>query len=75
MGIHTVDSYGNTFGQFIAVGPNKRWNSPKRIELQIAFRKTVWRFGFDELEVNIVGLGDSENSIGASISLYRTCEN
>ena len=68
---HTVNHNGNTFCEFIAVGANKGRDSAKRIDLQVVLREVVVRIRLNDLEFQIVGLGDSENGSSACITLYK----
>lgn len=59
--IRTVDSNSNAFGQDIAVSTLEGGNLAELVELQVLGRDTLSRLSMDKLDIEIVGLRNSED--------------
>lgn len=65
----TVDSYRNGLSQDIAICSLERRNLAERIDFEVFSRDPIRRHSLDEIKVDLIGLGDSENGSCAWIAL------
>ena len=68
-GERTIDCNGDTLGQGIAIGTNKRGNPCEWIDLQVFGRNAFRGLSVDNFEVELVGLGSCSNRNGPYIAL------
>ena len=54
----TVDCDGNTLVEGVAISTDKSWDLAEPVNLQVFSRNTLCRLGLDDLEFDIVCLGD-----------------
>jgi hypothetical protein len=67
----TVHGNGNALGQDVAVGALKGGDLAELVELQILGRDALLGGRLNRLDVEIVLLGDSEQSRGARVALQK----
>ena len=56
---HTVDSNGDCLVEDISISSNKGWDLAELVDLKIIGRYSLCRFGFDNVDFNVVSLGNS----------------
>lgn len=66
----TVHSNGNGLGEGETISTNKRRDASETVDLQVFCADTFGRAGVDNLEINIVGLCNGKNDVGAAVALY-----
>lgn len=67
----TVDSNGHGLSQDIAVGALEGRDLAQLVELLVVIADALGRFGVHDLEVDVVGLCDSEDGGGARVALKK----
>jgi len=68
----TVDGNGNALAQDVAIGALKGWDLAELVEKAVVVRDTLGWLGVDDVEVELVCLGDSEEGSGARVVLQLT---
>jgi hypothetical protein len=53
----------------VTISADKGWDLPKLVDLEVLVGDAFRRLGLDDLEVNIIGLGNCTNSSGAGVTL------
>ena len=71
-GVRTVDGDRHAFGQHIAVCTLERGDLAQLVELEVFVREAFSRLSVNELDVEIVCLGNRENRRSARVGL-RIC--
>lgn len=61
----TVDGNGQGLGEGVTVAANERWDLSERVDLAVVGAELGARLGVDKLDVEAVGLSDSENGLGS----------
>lgn len=67
--VRTVDGDGDALGENVVVGALEGWDLSKAVELLVVVADTLGWLGVDNLEVELVGLGDSHDGSGAGVAL------
>lgn len=57
----------------VTVSTDEGWDLAKRVDLEVLLRDTVGWVGLNNLELNVVGLGHSQNGSGAWVTLKVGC--
>jgi hypothetical protein len=70
LGRLTVDGDGHDFAQDIAVAPLEGGNAAQLVELAVVIADALARVSLDKLDIEVVGLGDDEEGLGARILLF-----
>jgi hypothetical protein len=69
--LRTVDGDGDALVESVAIGADKGWDLPKLVDLEVLGGDAFRWLGLNDLEVNVVGLGNCTNSSGAGVALWR----
>ena len=67
----TVDGDGDALVESVTISADKGWDLPKLVDLEVLGGAAFRRLGLNDLEVNVVGLGNCTNSSGAGVALWR----
>jgi len=67
----TVDGNGNALGENVVVSALKGWDLSETVDLAVVIGDTLAWLGVNNLEVELVGLGDSKDSGGTGVTLGR----
>ena len=65
----TVDGDGDALVESVTISADKGWDLPKLVDLEVLGGDTFRRLGLNDLEVNVVCLGNCTNSSGAWVVL------
>jgi hypothetical protein len=65
----TVDGDGDALMESVTISADKGWDLPKLVDLEVLGGEAFRRLGLDDLEVNVVRLGNGTNSSGAGVAL------
>ena len=67
----TVDGNGHGLGEDIAIGALEGWDLAQAVQLLVVVANALGWLGVDQLDVEVVGLRDGEESGGARVALSR----
>ena len=67
----TVDGNGHALAQNVAICALKGWDLAELVEFAVVVRDTLGWLGVDNVEVELVCLGDSEEGSGARVVLQE----
>jgi hypothetical protein len=67
--LRTVDGDGDALVESVTISADKGWDLPKLVDLEVLGGEAFRRLGLDDLEVNVVRLGNGTNSSGAGVAL------
>jgi len=60
--LRTVNCNGNALVESVAISADESWNLSELVDLEIVGRNSLCRLSLNDLEVDIVGLGNCANS-------------